>query len=94
MSMNSMMAAQDCRDHLEISSDTYATVTGYVGGKAHNISVLIDHNKVEFSFDEPIGVFQHFTTEYQDMVWDEADKTLMISNKKPLYSFKVFFPNP
>lgn len=92
MSIESMEAAQDCRGHLGIASQTVAEVTGYVKGSEHKITVTIDHNKVEFAFDEPIGQYQYFNTEWQDMEWDDEEKTLTISNTKPKYSFKVFFP--
>ncbi|WP_373963986.1 hypothetical protein [Kosakonia sacchari] len=56
------------------------------------MTVITDHNKVEFGFDEPVGNYQYFSTEWQNMEWDEEEKLLSISNMNPKYSFRVFFP--
>lgn len=92
MSIESMIAAQDCRGYLEISTEVVSTVIGYVKGIEHTITITIDHNKVEFGFDKPIGNFQYFNTDWQEMEWDEEEKVLTISNEKPKYSFGVMFP--
>ncbi|MCT9843724.1 hypothetical protein N7563_06570 [Leclercia adecarboxylata ATCC 23216 = NBRC 102595] len=92
MSMDSVIAAQDCRSYLGISSHPVAHVVGYIKGVEHAITVTTDHNKVVFSFEESICQFQYFDTDWQDMEWDEEEKVLTVSNTKPKYSFNIFFP--
>lgn len=92
MSIDSMSAAQDCRGYLGIATETVAEVTGYVKGAEYTITVTIDHNKVVFGFDTQICGFEYFDTDWQIMEWDDVEKILTVSNNKPKYSFKVFFP--
>lgn len=94
MSIDSVEAAQACREHLGISSELYTTVVGYISGKKHNISVSINSNKIEFDLGVPVGNYQFYNTDWQEMEWDEVNKTLTISSSKPIYTFKVFFPEP
>ncbi|WP_367396293.1 hypothetical protein [Pantoea sp. Ep11b] len=94
MSIDSVEAAQACREHLGISSDLYKTVEGYIEGKKHTVSISIDSNKIEFYFDVKVGNYQAYNTDWQAMEWDDVNKTLTISSSKPSYSFTVFFPEP
>lgn len=94
MSIDSVEAAQACREHLGISYDLYKTVEGYIEGKKHTVSISIDSNKIEFYFDIKVGDFQAYNTDWQTMEWNDVNKTLTISSIKPPYSFTVFFPEP
>ena len=94
MSIDSVEAAQACREHLDISTELYVTVVGYIAGKKYDVSISIDSNKIEFDFGIPVGNYQFYNTDWQEMDWDDVNKTLTISSSKPKYSFTVFFPAP
>lgn len=94
MTIESVSAAQDCREHLGISEKKVSTVKGYVKGVEHSITITIDHNKIEFGFDKHVVNFLYFNTDWQEMEWNKEEKVLTISNKKPKYSFGVMFPEP
>lgn len=92
MSFESIAAAQRCREYLGIKGKSYIEVTGYVDGSSYTITVSSDHRRVEFGFNSKISNFQYFNTLYQNMEWDEEERTLTISSDTPEYSFDITFP--
>ena len=91
MSIESIGAAQDCREYLGIKGNTYTSVTGYVDGNHYTVTISADYHKVEFNFDTTICGFQCFNSLFQKMEWDEEECTLTIINDKPAYSFEIHF---
>ncbi|ELE9236578.1 hypothetical protein RM351_001875 [Enterobacter kobei] len=92
MAFESIGAAQDCRQHLGIKGNTYATVGGYVDGNYYAVTISSDYDKVVFSFESSICGYQYFDSRFQKMEWDEENCTLTISSDKQNYSFEVHFP--
>lgn len=96
MPFESIIAAQHCRRYLGIGRESRAVVQGFVDGDKYDITVKIDTNRVEFDFgDYRIEGFTYFTTDFQDMKWDDPEGILTISNQKgKQYSFSIHFPAP
>lgn len=94
MSIESVIAAQSCRSHCQISREPHAKVIAYVDGNEYDVEVSLETNKITFDFGLPVGEYQYFDTDYQDMEWIEDDGILIISNRKPNYSFSAYFPKP
>lgn len=92
MSLESIIAAQSCRSHCQITKEPYAKVIAYVDGNEYDVTVSLESNKITFDFGLPIEGYQYFDTDYQDMEWIEDDEILVISNQKPNYSFNAYFP--
>ncbi|EJM7988633.1 hypothetical protein NO486_004027 [Salmonella enterica] len=95
MAYESITATQACRSYLKIAGQTRTVVKGYVNGDEYSITIKADPNYFEFDFgEEKICGYESFTTLYQDMEWDTEQGILLVSNKKPKYSFNIFFPRP
>lgn len=92
MSIESVSAAQSCRSHCQITTKPHATVIAYVDGNKYDVTVSLESNKITFDFGLLIEGYQYFDTDFQDMEWIEDDEILIISNKKPKYSFSAHFP--